>query len=606
MVLELNLAGLAGQLAGASPAERFNSFVTLLWDPGAALRVLARYPVLARQLVVRGESWLNSTLTFLRDLSRDWPALHGALNLDGDTGRLTRIRTQLGDSHRGGRSVVIATLESGRRLVYKPRSLAVDAHFQEVLNWISDQDPDLTFKTLKILDRGTHGWTEFIHPASCESTEGVQRFYERQGGYLALLYVLHGSDFHCENVIADGEHPILVDLEALFHAPVHSMDRSGRGIAAQAWETSVLRTGLLPMAMRFLVDAPSLNRSGLGAADGQMSPLAVLRATDAGTDKMRLVREHLPLPASSHWPSGAGRPVEQIEGEAIVRGFRKAYRIIAAHKNTAHADEGPLGRFRGDEVRIVLRHTATYGRLLTESFHPDVLRNALDRDQLFDLLWADVPDSPHLASVVPAECHDLWNGDVPLFRGHVGSRDVFCSDGQRIDDFLPESTNVAVRKRLLAMNEADLERQTWLIRASLATLTRRGSSWREGRVSESTQLRDRTFGPGSWLKRVGSAIGSTCSRGETIPTRAGWASGTTVETNGPSDPLVRNCDDGTAGIVLFLAQLGVVTGNQRYRELATEGANSLRKQVAAVPPAALGIGAFTGWAGLVYVYSHLA
>ena len=139
MVLELNLAGLAGQLAGASPAERFNSFVTLLWDPGAALRVLARYPVLARQLVVRGESWLNSTLTFLRDLSRDWPALHGALNLDGDTGRLTGIRTQLGDSHRGGRSVVIATLESGRRLVYKPRSLAVDAHFQEVLNWISDQ-----------------------------------------------------------------------------------------------------------------------------------------------------------------------------------------------------------------------------------------------------------------------------------------------------------------------------------------------------------------------------------------------------------------------------------------------------------------------------------
>ena len=425
-------------------------------------------------------------------------------------------------------------------------------------------------------------------------------------GYNRALYVLHGSDFHCENVIADGEHPILVDLEALFHAPVHSMDRSGRGIAAQAWETSVLRTGLLPMAMRFLVDAPSLDRSGLGAADGQMSPLAVLRATDAGTDKMRLVREHLPLPASSHWPSGAGRPVEQIEGEAIVRGFRKAYRIIAAHKNTAHADEGPLGRFRGDEVRIVLRHTATYGRLLTESFHPDVLRNALDRDQLFDLLWADVPDSPHLASVVPAECHDLWNGDVPLFRGHVGSRDVFCSDGQRIDDFLPESTDVAVRKRLLAMNEADLERQTWLIRASLATLDPK-------RIKLARRTCERIDpAPGQDVRarllaqacRIGDRLDMLAWRDDTY---ASWMG---LRHDGRDEwsvrPLGPELYDGTAGIVLFLAQLGVVTGNQRYRELATEGANSLRKQVAAVPPAALGIGAFTGWAGLVYVYSHLA
>jgi type 2 lantibiotic biosynthesis protein LanM len=606
MVLELNLAGLAGQLAGASPAERFNSFVTGLSDPAAALRMLARYPVLARQLVVRGENWLNSNVTFLRDLSRDWPAIHGWLNPDCDTGRLTRIRTQLGDSHRSGRSVLIATLESGLRLVYKPRSLAVDAHFQDVLKWISDQAPDLTFKTLKLLDRGSHGWVEFIHPASCESTEGVQRFYERQGGYLALMYVLHGTDFHCENVIADGEHPVLVDLETLFHAPVHPIGRSGWGTAAQPWETSVLRTGLLPMAIRFLGDVPSLDRSGLGAADGQMSPLAVLRATDAATDKMHLVREHLPLAASSHWPSDAGRPVEQIEGEAIVRGFRKVYRIIAAHKNSVHTDEWPLGRFRGDEVRIVLRHTGTYGRLLTESFHPDVLRNALDRDQLFDLLWADVPDIPHLASVVSAECRDLWNGDVPLFRGHVGSRDLTCSGGQRIADFLPESTEVTVRKRVLAMNEADLERQAWLIRASLATLdpkriklTRRTCEQID--PAPGGDVRPRLL---AQARRIGDRLDILAWQDNT---HAGWMG---LRHDGRDEwsvrPLGPDLYDGTAGVVLFLAHLGVVTGKQRYRKLAVKGANNLRKQVAAVPPAALGIGAFTGWAGLVYLYSHLA
>jgi type 2 lantibiotic biosynthesis protein LanM len=606
MVLELNLAGLAGQLPGASPVDRFHSFVTGLGDPAAALRMLARYPVLARQLVVRGENWLDSKLTFLGDLSRDWPAIRGWLNADRHTDRLMRIQAQLGDSHCGGRSVLIATLESGLRLVYKPRSLSVDVHFQDLLKWISDHAPDLVFKTLKVLDRGTHGWVEFIDPATCESTEGVRRFYERQGGYLALLYVLYGSDFHCENVIADGEHPVLVDLEGLFHPPVPSMCGSEWDVAAQAWKMSVLRTGLLPIPMRLSVDARSLDRSGLAAANDQMSPLGVLRTTDAGTDKMHLVRQHLPLPATSHWPSEAGRPVEQIDGEAIVRGFRKVYRLIAAHTHTAHGDDGPLDRFRGDEVRVVLRHTRTYAGLLAESFHPDVLRNALDRDQVLDLLWADVPDSPHLASVVPAECHDLWNGDIPLFRSYVGSRDVHCTTGHRIADFLPEPTDVAVRRRTLAMNEADLERQIWLIRASLATLDPKRvrltkGTWGRIDPAPGRDVRARLL---AQARRIGDRLDTLAWRDDT---HAGWMG---LRHDGRDEwsvrPLGPELYDGTAGVVLFLAQLGNVTGIERYRELARLGANTLRQQMAAARPAELGIGAFTGWAGVVYVYSHLA
>ena len=40
----------------------------------------------------------------------------------------------------------------------------------------------------------------------------MKRFYERQGGYLALLYMLQATDFHHENLIAAGEHPVLLDL----------------------------------------------------------------------------------------------------------------------------------------------------------------------------------------------------------------------------------------------------------------------------------------------------------------------------------------------------------------------------------------------------------
>jgi type 2 lantibiotic biosynthesis protein LanM len=277
-----------------------------------------------------------------------------------------------------------------------------------------------------------------------------------------------------------------------------------------------------------------------------------------------------------------------------------------AHKDMALADAGPLGRFRGDEVRVVLRHTRTYSRLLSESLHPDVLRDALDRDQLFDLLWADVADSPHLASVVPAECHDLWKGDVPMFCGRVGSRDIECSGGQRIADFLSEPNDAAVRRRVLGMTDADLERQTWLIRASLATVDPK-------RTTLSTRARDQVVPTHSRVVRarllaqarlIGDRLDVLAWRDDT---QAGWMGlrhdGLDQWTVRPVGPELY---DGTAGIVLFLAHLGAVTEDQRYYELARAGANNLRTQLAAVPPAALGIGVFTGWAGLVYLYTHLA
>ena len=116
-----------------------------------------------------------------------------------------------------------------------------------------------------------------------------------------------------------------------------------------------------------------------------------------------------------------GQPAEQIDVDAIVSGFTKVYQTLLGHRDELFDIHGPIARFHGDEIRIVLRHTLTYSRLLSESFHPDVLRDALDRDQFFDLLWGDVPENRYLGWVVADECRDLLNGDVPLFRGHVGS-----------------------------------------------------------------------------------------------------------------------------------------------------------------------------------------
>ena len=215
LVLELNVARLQGLLEGETPEERFWSFGRRLEQRDVVLSLLQEYPVLARQLVVTINQWVDFSLQFLGDLCGDWQLIRAAFFPDGDPGKLSAILPGAGDTHREGRSVVIASFSSGGKLVYKPHSLSVDAHFGQLLTWVNERGNQPQFRSLGVLDCGSHGWVEFVPVNGCNSPDEIERFYMRQGGYLALLFVLEATDFHLENLIASGEHPVF-DLKGCF------------------------------------------------------------------------------------------------------------------------------------------------------------------------------------------------------------------------------------------------------------------------------------------------------------------------------------------------------------------------------------------------------
>ena len=68
---------------------------------------------------------------------------------------------------------------------------------------------------------------------------------------LCLLYVIGGTDCHYENLIANGEHLVLIDMETLMHHDTKLIEESPEtqkaetGVIQEMWD-SVLRTGLLP------------------------------------------------------------------------------------------------------------------------------------------------------------------------------------------------------------------------------------------------------------------------------------------------------------------------------------------------------------------------
>ncbi|HWW77433.1 MAG TPA: type 2 lanthipeptide synthetase LanM, partial [Pyrinomonadaceae bacterium] len=314
MVLELNVARLAGLLEGETPEERFASFTTRLQEREAALALLAEYPVLARQLVTALEQWVESSLEFLARLGEDWRELCRLFRID-DAARLSEVESGLGDAHRGGRSVVRVRFDAGHQLVYKPHALAVDVHFQNLLAWLNERGARPEFRTIQILDRAAHGWVEFVHARDCASVAEVRGFYERQGGYLALLYALEATDFHHENLIAAGEHPVLVDLETLFHPRVEG-GRGGRAdweLARRAAARSVLRTGLLPFRVGAGEAEAGVDLSGLGAVAGQLTPEKVLQWERGGTDEMRAGFERLAMPGAHNRPGLAGGEIRTLD-----------------------------------------------------------------------------------------------------------------------------------------------------------------------------------------------------------------------------------------------------------------------------------------------------
>jgi type 2 lantibiotic biosynthesis protein LanM len=606
IALEVNVARLHGQLQGGDPQTRFESFVQRMEQTGGLVALLEEYPVMARQLVVAIDNWVEAWLEFLGRLCADWEQIRTTFAPDHDPGPLVGIDGGAGDSHQGGRTVVIVEFASGLRLVYKPKPLAVDVHFQELLVWLNQRGDFPPFRTLRVLDRGAYGWSEYVRPCGCATRAEVERFYRRQGGALALLYVLEATDFHSENLIAAGEHPVLVDLEALFQPRVGgyylewSVDPALRTV-----EYSVLRVNLLPERVDASDRVAGVDISALGNKAGQLCPHPVARWEGFGTDEMRVVHRQVELAGSDNRPTWDGKPVDVLDYLGhFEAGFREVYRLLLAYRDELLA--GPLERFRDDEIRLIARATKTYNNLLRPSFHPDLLRDALERDRFFDRLWIPVEDEPFLTRLIASERADLLRGDVPKFTTRVNSRDVYGSRGDVIPGLLETSSLDSVRRRVQQLSPSDLERQLWFIRASVATLPlgKARETWKSSQLAPSDTvvtpalLRDAA-------RAVGDRLGELALWDGDAAAWVGMSIAGDVEWK--LVPAGFDLYSGASGIGLFLAYLGALTGEAAYTSLARAALQTVQRQLAKYLKQSAGQspGAFNGLGSPIYLLAHL-
>lgn len=605
LLLELHVARMEGRLQGDTPAARYRGFTEQLRRRDVALRLLAEYPVLARHVVRTIDQWVAASLELAARLDADLPLLAETFGGGRDPGALMELEVG-GDRHAGGRAVAVLRFQSGLRVVYKPRSMAADIHFQELLGWVNAHGLTTPFRTLTILDRGAYGWSEFVEAKGCESPDELQRFYARQGGYLALLHAVRATDFHFENLIASGEHPVLIDLESLFHPePEVSDPEAAYDAATRALALSPRRSGLLPMRLWADDGSDGVDMSGLGAVAGQLTPGAVAYVENEATDEMRVRRKRMPLGDGAHRPTLRGGAVDAAGyTDAIVAGFTEVYRLLLDHRDALLVEGGPVDRFAGDEIRVILRPTRLYTMLLEESWHPDALRSALDADRLFDRLWIEAEPRPYLDRVVAIEREDLIRGDVPRLTTRPASRDLGASDGVTVEAFFTSSGMEQARRTILAMSDADLDRQRWIVRASLTSLAIEAghrATFDARPVAEAEPARDALV---EAARSVGDRLEAMAIHGARSD-EATWLGVMAVDDKRWNVvPLGADLYSGVPGVALFLAHLGAETGEARYTDLARAAVRSMERHLDR-NRAAAAIGAYAGWGGAIYTLARL-
>ncbi|MFC9004616.1 type 2 lanthipeptide synthetase LanM [Streptomyces microflavus] len=616
LVLELHKARRAGRLAGDGPEERFRDFLRLTAGRDGLAAFLTAYPVLARILARTSLAAADALTEMLGRLADDRELLDASGVLgDGAPGTpaagrgpraLTGVEAGAGDSHRGGRSVMILRFTDGSRLVYKPRPLAAHRHFNTLVEWFGSLPGAPSLRALRVLDRGDYGWVEFVEERPCSSTAETHLFYRRQGALLALLHLLDGTDLHQENLIACGPHPVLVDVETLFHPPLsqaHSTDP-----AARALHDSVHRVGLLPQLL--VGDSAALDVSAIGGGRAAASPIETADWADAGRDTMRLVRRSARFTESANRPRLQGVPADpSAYTDSLCEGFRAGYTSISDYRDELLGRRGLLTDFAQDEVRVVPRPTWTYTTLLDESTHPDLMRDAAERHQVLSLLRTPTLGVPALPGLEDEEIEELWAGDVPVFLTRPGSTDLWSGTGRAVP-VAPGPTGLArVEEKVRAMDTVDRQDQERIIRAAMVSTSSKPPHRAEGgaraRTAATAPEPEQLL---SAARSVGDQLVSLAYRHKE---RTNWIG---LELLGERywrlAPMAADLASGYTGPALFLAQLAALTGAERYAETAREALAPVPGLLDALHGrvddlTVLGSGAFAGLGGIAYALAEV-
>jgi lantibiotic modifying enzyme len=355
---ELALTALG--LGAAAGNRRSTEQMFLRDDPAARLfAIFKKFPVLAGLWSQLIRQWRENSTEFLQRIADDRVALSRVFFEGKPLGDVLDIRCGLSDAHHGGRAVALIEFEAGP-VIYKPRPGEGEWQWHSLVEWMNSHGFEPKLRAARVLRRASYCWMEYAASGPCKNPAGTRRFYKRIGGIIAMAYLIRAVDCHRENIVASGEHPVLVDADALWH--VSSVTKTQDALS------QLYRTGFFPNS-----DPRSLQS----------------RSSALG-----------------------GMPDATRHKAEILRGFASAWRCLLESEAARLALARRLRLIRSTDRRWIYRATASYDAIRKASLQPAALRSGVERHLLIDRQCARASVAP---AVIQAETDALKQLDIPYF-----------------------------------------------------------------------------------------------------------------------------------------------------------------------------------------------
>lgn len=449
---------------GPAPVERrlYQRFIEILLRQ-QAVNLFQRYSVMARMLCEVTLMWIDAVGEFLQRLDRDLPELAERFNAQAALTQVCDIQYGLSDHHQNGRTVLQLRFGNGLQLIYKPKDAAIEQAYFDFLAWLNRHRAPLPLLPLTVLNRGSYGWIEYVQQRPCRDEAAAARYYQRCGMLLCLFYVLGGTDFHNENIIACGEHPVAIDLETLFHHPLRLQQGLMDDRRPSLANFSVRDTHFLPEPNGAAGNS-GFDISGLGIPARADCKTGARRLVNINRDDMAIAEIELHRKPPRNTVMLNGRACSPLDyRDAVIRGFEAMYRFLISRREAILADEGPFAKFADTPTRVIFRNTLTYARVLHRALSPEFLQNGADFSTQLQTLARQMPvdaEAPLHGLILKFEQEDLLKMDIPKFSSRANSDGLTLPDRTEVPGCFTENSFEMARARLRQLNREDLAKQS--------------------------------------------------------------------------------------------------------------------------------------------------
>ena len=340
----------------------------------------------------------------------------------------------LGDFHNGQATELIK--EGEKVFIRKPKSASTEIAYKIFIEMLEKNGFLYVPGTVDIIrtDHNVHDVNITPH-RQVESIEKVSDFYRRAGSMLFFIYIFSGADFHCENIIANGEFPTIVDYELLMSGQVNA----GYKPTYNSLVDSVLGTHFLP------------NWKKTGKRFFEVSGLS------GGPDKNVLFFQGKPTFAYNYIYD-------------IIYGFKYAYEFSL--DNSDLIKKG-IKLFEKCAFRVIVRPTSTYikvAKILSDLKAEEKRNNA--RALLSRAYEKNFDDDQRLKAVdmLEAEVVAVTQGEAPLFYVNGNGTDLFFSGKKVYVDYLKLSPVDNAINKLNSLTSGMIEDQINIIKQSIEAI----------------------------------------------------------------------------------------------------------------------------------------